>query len=102
MRLEEIVQVKVTLVPQKKRNQEYWDLERKPEIKAAVEKCLATGEEQFVYTRGEMLLYHVRPGFPLIESAMAEDRNKSLVKVSVSLFTAVLHLGVRDEHTVGR
>ena|ERR1035438_3810420 len=96
MKLEEIVQIKVSLAPQKKRREaEYWDLKRKPDLQAAIEKCIGTGEDQFVYTRGEMTLYHIRPGFPLIESAMAEDGNKTLLPVKISLYTAALHLGAR-------
>jgi hypothetical protein len=42
-----------------------------------------------------MILYHVRPEYPLIESAMAEDRNKSLKKVTINMYTAALNMGVR-------
>jgi len=59
--------------------------------------CGRWGWSKAFAARGwECVLYHVRPGFPLIESAMAEERNKSLMKVSVALFTAALHLGVRE------
>jgi hypothetical protein len=96
MHCEEITQITVKMAPRKKRDaKEYWDLDRRPELKGAVETCLVTGQEQFVCKRGDMILYHVRPEYPLIESAMAEDRNKSLKKVTINMYTAALNMGVR-------
>lgn len=97
MRLEEMTIIRVTMAPKKRRKEpSFWDLDQHPDIKAAIEKCQLTQEDQYVLKRGEMLLYHIRPGFPLIDEAMARPENKSLVRVSVSLYTAAIHLGVRN------
>ena len=93
MKIEEFVKVQVSL--NKKRDKDFWNLDRRPELKAAIEKCLATGEEQFLEVRGSMLVYSIRPDYPLIESAMAEEKNKSLLKVNVCVLTHALHMGVR-------
>jgi hypothetical protein len=98
MRIEEITLIDVKL-PNKKRMKEidYWNLNRpyRRKLREAVRKCLSTGEEQFFYDEG-IFLYHARPEFPLIESAMLEPDNQSLMKVSITVYSKIRHLGVRD------
>ena len=93
MRIEELVSVSVKL--NKKRDAKFWDLERRPALKAAIEKCLETGEQQIVDERGSVTAFIVRPEYPLIESAMAEEGNKSFLKVNICVLTHALHMGVR-------
>ena len=100
MKVEELVSCKVTL--NKKRNENFWDLSRRPELKEAITACLATGEQQIVDKRGSMMVFIVRPEYPLIESAMREPENKSFVRVSIIVLTHALHMGVRCEACGGQ
>lgn len=95
MKIEELVKVSVKL--NKKRGDDFWSLERKPELASAIQKCLETGEKQVVESRGSMMVYIVRPEYPLIESAMLEEENKSFLKVNICVLTHALHMGVRGD-----
>lgn len=96
MKVEEIVQVTIRFPKAKERKEKSWDLRRNEQLRKAIEECIATGKEVYSKTLSG-LLYHVTPEFPLIESAMKEPANKSLMKVSVAVFTTAFHLGVRPE-----
>ena len=98
MKIEEMVIITITPPSKRKRKElNYWDLDKPhhAELKAAIEKCLATGEEQLVHSRSDSIIYFVRPEFPLIESAMAKPENQSLLKVSIAVYHAAFYVGVR-------
>jgi hypothetical protein len=97
MKIEEITLIKVTLPTKKKmKEMDYWNLSRKSRValKAAIEKCLQSGEEQILRDDG-VFVYIIKPMFPLIESAMKEKGNETLLKVSISVFSQIRTLGVR-------
>ncbi len=93
-KIEEIVTVKITFPKAKERAVKIWDLNWNTKLNAAIQKCLKTRRKVQVY-RGD-ILYIVKPRYPLIKEAMAKKENKSLLKVSISVFTSAFHLGVRE------
>lgn len=100
MRIEEITLIKVTF-PKKKVQKalDSWNLQRHPRLAMAIERVLRTGKEE--YHREDVFLYHVKPEFPLIPSAMDEDNAKNssrrFMKVGILVFTLARTMGVRDE-----
>ncbi len=99
MKIDEITLIKVTLPSKKEiKKLDYWNLARKSRaaLRASIEKCLATGEEQ-ILRDDVVFVYIIKPQFPLIESAMKEKRNENLLKVSISVFSQIRTLGVRTE-----
>jgi hypothetical protein len=99
MKIEEITLLKVTLPTKKKMKElDYWNLSRKSRsvLKAGIEKCLASGDEQILRDDG-VFVYIIRPCFPLIASAMKEPGNENFLKVYISVFTQIRTLGVRAE-----
>jgi hypothetical protein len=99
MKIDEITLLKVTL-PSKKEMKalDYWNLNRKNRatLKASIEKCLQSGEEQVLRDDG-VFVYIIKPRFPLIDSAMKEPDNADYLKVSISVFTQIRTLGVKAE-----
>lgn len=99
MKIDEITVIKVTLPAKKKmKEMDYWNLNRKSRagLKAAIEKCLQSGEEQILRDEG-VFVYIIKPRFPLIDSAMKEKENADYLKVSISVFTQIRTLGVKAE-----
>ena len=62
MEIEELVSCKVTL--NKKRDKNFWNLLRRPELKDAIIACLASGEQQIVDKRGSMMVFLVGRNIP--------------------------------------
>ena len=94
MKMRELVSCKVTLATkQKDRESGFGNLERNTALREAIDECLKTGKEVFKAKPGGML-YHVRPDFPLIESAMEQPENRNMLQVSVVAYMTSLHLGV--------
>ena len=66
-------------------------------LRASIEKCLATGEEQILRDDG-VFVYIIKPQFPLIESAMKEKMNENLAETyPFRVFSQIRTLGVRTE-----
>lgn len=100
MKIEEMTSITVKTPNQRERKvKDYWNLSLRPELKAAIKQCLESGEEKFLRGRCDMVMYHIRPEYPLIPEAMDKEENRSLMKVSISVFHAAFHLGIRgDSH----
>lgn len=99
-KIEEMVVVKVTAPNAKERSRnDYWNYDKRPKLRAAIEKCLADGTEQFV-EEGQLAVFHVRPMYPLIESAMAEPENADYLKVYISVYFKAFSLGVKESNHV--
>lgn len=91
----ELMQTKVTYPRAKKDRQAgIWNLERNKELREAIEACLATGETVIREVGGA--LYRVKPEYPLIDSAMQNPKFKSLLKVSVAIYTLAWSVGVKE------
>jgi hypothetical protein len=94
VKIRELFTCKITLAKkQKDRDGGVWNLERNKRLREAIEKCLATGTEVFSADPGGML-YHIRPDYPLIESAMQKPENQGLLKVYVVIYMNSLVVGV--------
>ena len=106
MRIEEMTLIKVTFPTRgkgekmKEIRRAYWSLEKRPQLRAAIERVLQTGKEEYLRDEG-CFLYLIKPEFPLIPSAMAEPQNHNFLKVSIVCFTMARTLGVRDLPDVG-
>ena len=97
MKIVELVSCKLTLPKQKKLRQSgVWNLETNKTLREAIEECLASGVEVLKVKPGGML-YHVKPEYPLVESAMQKPENAGLLKVSVIAYLSSEHLGVNRE-----
>lgn len=96
MKLEEITIMKVTPPNKKKRaSNDFWNLEKMPELREAIEFAEVSGKESYVMDWKHMSLFHVKPEFPLIPEAMQRTENSTLLKVSITAFHPAFHLGVR-------
>jgi len=94
MKIREFYTCKISLAKKRAdRDESTWNLQKNNRLREAIEKCLATGTEVFSADPGG-ILYHVQPKYPLIKSAMQEPKNKGLLKVSVTVYTHSLGLGV--------
>lgn len=71
------------------------DLAKNHDLRKAILRCLETGQEEYVRPAGGTPLYYVSAEYPLIESAMKEQKNKSLLKISVTVYSTAHHMGVR-------
>jgi hypothetical protein len=97
MKLEEMTTVKV--IPPNKRERartDYWNRNSasRRALKKCIQKCVDTGEQQIYH--GDLDLFVIKPAFPLIESAMQDPENASLLKVSILVYHMAFHLGVRS------
>jgi hypothetical protein len=97
MKIRELVSLRITLPKkQKERDGGVWNLEKNTTLRESVDECIYTGKEVFKPQPGGML-YHVRPEYPMIESAMQQPENQALMKVSIVAYMTSLHLGVERE-----
>jgi hypothetical protein len=94
MKIEEMMTCKVTFPKAAIRAEKAWNLQHNTQLAEAIERCRRT--RRTVYANRGNVLYVVKPRFPLVKSAMADVGNKSLLKVSVSVFTLAFSLGVRE------
>lgn len=97
LRCVELMSMTVKFAKRPKVNGEIiWPLNQRRELKAGIEEVLRTGVEKFVPISGG-LLYHIRPEYPLIDSAMLEPGNRDFLKVHVRLYSQMYSLGVKNE-----
>ena len=68
MKIEEITRIQISFGKNAKRK---WDLLKMSDLRESIEECLRTGKEVFHRNKGEVVVYHVTPDYPLIASAMA-------------------------------
>lgn len=79
----------------KKRHETTFDLTKKPELVAAIKRCIKSNRVQYV-TEPLGLLFQVKPRFPLVRKAMKEPGNRNLLKVQVNLYTLAFYCGVEN------
>ena len=94
MNLVECFNYKITFPSTKKRNKEFWAVDKHPELKEGIECCLRTGKQQVIQDRAHLLVWIVEPRWPSLALTYEQAAKERLLKVTVRMFTESFSLGV--------
>jgi len=97
MNLIEFFGYELKLPPVKDRNKEFWSVESRPELKSAIEKCLATGMKQIVHDRSELTVWVVTPEWPSLAITEGQGAKEGWLRCSVDMYGKLVALGVEGD-----